>query len=432
MSDTSGKGPDKPTPAGAKAEEPKPSAARPRPPVIDLEAKDVGKSATSTAPAASGAPSGSSPSSAAPPPKDPPRTSQPQQPGAAAKSAPPPPPQPPKQEVRGEPANRAQPFLPLMAAGIGGAVVAALLMLGLSAVGLMPNADADRVAALEGDVVRLQDALSTAQGAENADPRVAELERKLAEFGERLEAAAVASETAPRPDDTAVTDLAGRLQQIEQDSTALSARLDGLAEADRALEQQINTVSQSSQANTAQQTAETSTSERSALALSAAAALDTALVRGQPYGQELSAVQAFMPQADVEALAPHAETGLPPAPRIAAQWRQALDSAPPPPPPANAGVVDRLMANASSLIRVTPMGEPEGDAPEARRARFLGALDRADLAAALAEWNAFDPSLKKATEGPAAMARARIEAEKAGSALRTLALDEARKAVTDR
>jgi hypothetical protein len=418
MSDTSGKGPEKPEAAGTNAEQANPGTARPRPPVIDLEAKDVGKTEAATKPAAT------SPVGGSVPPSSTMKTPTPPKPQETSKTPPPP---PPPHKPKEDTAEAGYPMMPLVAAAIGGAALATAVVFGLSAAGLIPSGQDSRVAALESDVVRLQDAISTARDGQRPDPRVAELSRQLSELSEKVEATATAPASGAAAD---TTELASRLQQIEQGNAALSTRVEELAReagsANASLGQRVEELGRSSQS--VQQAA--SADDRSALALSAAAALDAALMRGGSYADEMTAVQAFMPSADVGPLAAHAEAGIPSATTIATAWRKAVDVAPPPPPAADAGVVDRFMANARSLVRVTPTGEPSGDAPEARRARFEAALNRVDLSKALEEWEGLAASVKEASAEQAKAARTRLDAEAASAALRTAALNEARKAVT--
>lgn len=442
MSDTSGKGPENPSAAGTGSETPKPtSPARPRPPVIDLEAKELGKTGTAAGtttppPAPTAPPAQPSQAKAAEKPDMKPATT-PTHPAAKAsddnaKKPSTTPPPPPSTGSATRIAGKEPSHTPLIAAGLGGAALATVLIFGLSAAGLLPNGQEQRVVTLEEDIVRLQDALSATQSPQGPDPRIAALERRLNETTDKLDGAILAAAAAGAGGDTAATaDLAARLEQAEQGNAALSGRIDEMIKQRETLEaslrQRIDEVAKASGGQAADAVTKR---EHLALGLSAAAALNAALLRGAPYADELAAVRAFIPDANVAALTASAGQGIPPARVIAARWRQAVDAAPPPPPPADAGVVDRFITNARSLVQITPIGAPEGTDPGARRARLLDALDRADLSAALTEWNAMDETFRKATGEAAAQAKGRVDAEAASASLQASALGKAREAAS--
>lgn len=430
MSDTSGKGPETQGTGGAGSEAPKPSPARPRPPVIDLEAKPVKPATSGTGPSAANpatpppapAAKAASGSTAKPSPSSSPASST--QTGSTAQRA----------EIPGaqkEKAASLSTLAPLIAAGLGGAALATFVVISLGAAGLLPSANDRRIATLESDLARLQDGLATA-GRPQADPRVGGLEQQLADLDARITAAAETSRAQASGDVTAaMSRTETRARNLETRTNELDARLERLSreqsENESELTQRIEKLETFRSDATGTAPANTG---RAAVALSVAAALDAALMRGQPYGEELATVRALLPSSDIGSLADFAETGLPTAPAIAARWRIAVKAAPPPPPSADAGILDRLLVNARSLVRVTPLGEPQGDTPAEIHARFLAALERADLPLALSLWNGFDASVKSATQEPARLAQARTEAEKTAVSLRTSALSVARATVS--
>ena len=291
---------------------------------------------------------------------------------------------------------------------------------------------------MESDVVRLQDAFSTARETQAPDPR---LDERLADLDTRLTTLANAPQAASGTGAAeGVARIEDRLTALEQAAEGLAPRIEATAreqnEAIAALGTRLDQLAGELRglATTAQnpQAQPTAQGVEAAIALSATAALEGALARGTTYAAELDAVEALFPQADTDPLRVRADTGLLPSPAIAAAWRASFDKAPPPAPPANASFADKLWTNARALIRTTPLGEPEGDAPEAIRARFLGALGRADLVQAMENWRKFDAGTRAATAEPAHLAESRLAAENAAAALRREALDKARATVTPR
>ncbi|MBV6651434.1 MAG: hypothetical protein KI789_17050, partial [Hoeflea sp.] len=76
-----------------------------------------------------------------------------------------------------------------------------------------------------------------------------------------------------------------------------------------------------------------------------------------------------------------------------------------------AGLVDRLMSSAMSVVKVRRVGDVEGDSAEAIVARAEARLLNGDLDAALAEWNTLPEASRAATAdySDALAARARSE-----------------------
>ncbi len=73
----------------------------------------------------------------------------------------------------------------------------------------------------------------------------------------------------------------------------------------------------------------------------------------------------------------------------------------------NAGVADRLMASARSLVQVRTVGDVEGDSPDQIAARIEARLKDSDLAAALVEWENLPDAAKEASADFAESLRAR-------------------------
>src|SRR5690606_23722020 len=101
----------------------------------------------------------------------------------------------------------------------------------------------------------------------------------------------------------------------------------------------------------------------------AVAALKSAVERGTPFGAELEAYAALVPDAEgIADLRAMAATGVPTRARIEADLPDAIQSmvaavtaADP-----DAGFFRRLIASLQSLIKIRPVGEVEGNTPFAR------------------------------------------------------------------
>jgi hypothetical protein len=99
---------------------------------------------------------------------------------------------------------------------------------------------------------------------------------------------------------------------------------------------------------------------------------------------------------DIAALRPLAEKGAPPKSQLAGSFPETADrilaaSAAADP---NAGFFDRLAGAARGLVTVRPTKPIAGDSPDAIVSRMQGAIDRGDLAKALAERNALPNDAK--------------------------------------
>lgn len=129
----------------------------------------------------------------------------------------------------------------------------------------------------------------------------------------------------------------------------------------------------------------------------AAQALHAAIERGVPYQAELAAAQALGAQHDATApLAPFAASGVPSAAvladelnRLVLALRRATET-----PSGATTILGRLEANASHLIRITPVDAPAGNAPSAVVARIEADASHADIAAALDDVAALPDSAK--------------------------------------
>lgn len=425
MSDTSG-GKGKPDQTGPKPDTPRPEAARPRPPVIDLEARDVSPEK----------PKPASTASSTPPKPEAPR-SEPAKPAAGTTT-------PPKQPLASDGPKAAEPAKATaakddkpavkpgnpvkgstssgtLAGALGGAALAVLIVYGLAAMGWLPASGTGRTDQLQADIDRIRaDVASLPEPARpEPDPRIGDLEQRLAALEERSAPQSASGEAAPvnlAPLETRIRDLESRLNALAAqagDAAAGNNAADALAQRLDALQAEV-------------QALDRGVDDPVARALAASGAVQAALWRGAPFKQELALATAAAPGTEIPVLARAAPAGLPTAGVIAAKFRAALENVPPPPPPADASTLDRLWSNARNLVKVTPLGEPEGEDEPALRARIIAALERQDLSSAMELWERLAPATRAATEEVAAIARQRVDAEREAASLSSAILDATR------
>jgi hypothetical protein len=165
---------------------------------------------------------------------------------------------------------------------------------------------------------------------------------------------------------------------------------------------------------------EAAPSNRDAAAVAVVAeALAERVGSGAPFASEAGALQRLgADDARLAALKPFAETGAPTESALAASFAEArpaiLAAAAPKP---SDGVMDRLFANMSKVVRVTPVGEAAGDDPAALASRIAGALGRGQIAAALEVWDRLPEASRVASRQWADLAQARIAADAAAQSL---------------
>lgn len=365
--------------------------------------------------------------------------------------APPPPPEPPRSEAPPPPPPHdfiktyATPVAAAFAGAlIGGALIWALLP-GSSTDGAQiaalqeqlqdlhkrPQPDTQAVDALrqrlskiEHDIANLPPGDATvADRLTAADSAMKSLGIALAALNKRNDDAAAnakdASERAAAAE-KAVSDLRASVQSATQQASA-AVDVGQLA----AVQQRIGALEQSMADARAQIVANATTDKGARLALSAAALRD-AVERGAPYGEELAQAKAL--GAGDGALAPLASfagKGVPTQQALAHELNELMPAlimaagvrdAP-------GGFLDRLQANARSLVRVSPVNAPAGDKPSDVLARIEVAAAHADIAAAL---NDIDKLPEAARQKAAEWVGKATARQKALAAARAFASDSAR------
>lgn len=409
-------------------------------PTIDLTATELASSPADNAPTAEPEPAEpQQPEPVQEPPSDPPPSPLPEQAPPPAIDEPPPAREaPPEMGFGAPPPDRAMPEPPppppsggnhfnisALAAGLAGGLIVALALGALWYGGVLPpgappSTDAGaQIAALRKQVEDLQNRPSPPAPAidtktiDALNDRVGKIENTLANLpkgdtgAERLSAAENAMKSlglaltalTKRSDDTAanaaqarvqaeaaekaVGDLRGSVQSAEKtaatavapaDLDALQQRIAGLEQAAKVAREDIGKIAAAGKA--------------ARLALSAQA-LRSAVASGAPYAAELAQAQSLGGGDKVLApLAPLASTGLPSATALAQELRAlmpAMRKASGAQAAQTGGFLERLEANASRLVRVTPVDAPRGDDASAVLTRIDIAAAHADIAAALAD-----------------------------------------------
>ncbi len=172
-----------------------------------------------------------------------------------------------------------------------------------------------------------------------------------------------------------------------------------------ALEQSVSSLNSKVEAQASQ--------PKIALAI-AASALKAAVERGGAFTAELETFAAISPDApELAALRSHAEKGVATRADIVAETDEAADAMIAAAKPVNpdAGIVERLVSSAESLVKVRPIGQVEGTGVPETVARMEVAVNQGDFAKALAEYETLPEAAKAAGAAFAAKLKARQDVE---------------------
>jgi len=393
-----------------------------------------------------------------------PQTAKGTKPESAPAQEQPTPPPPPKQETQAppeppppaaEPGPPPHDFVRTIAMPIAAAFAGALLG-GALIWGLSPRASNDgaQIAALKKQIDALQNRPAPAPDTRAVDAlrqRVEKIEQDVANLppgdktvAERLNAADNAMKSLgialaalnKRADDSAadarqaeqraaaaekaVADLRDSVQSASRQASAAvdAGQLAAVQQRVAALEQAVT------EART--QIAQNATTDKAARLALSARALSDAVERGAPYKDEFAQAKALgAADSALAPLVPFATMGVPSARALAGELTDLMpalvkaagvDSAP-------SGFLGRLQANASKLVRVTPVDAPPGDQPADVLARIEVAAARADIASALSDIAKLP---EKARQQAADWVSRAVARRNALAAARALALDTAR------
>lgn len=306
-------------------------------------------------------------------------------PSAATASTGPAKPSAPQQAERKQAANSG-----LIAAGIVGGLVALAAAGSMQYAGILPSfnagrAGSDEIATLKSDLGSLRQQLANAPAADTSalEQRIATLESAKGE----------------------------------------TPQIDGLSEKIAALESTLQS-ERSAQASAAAELtrrladAEAKINEpRDDIEVAraiASAALKAAIDRGGPFLTELDTLSKVTPDDPaIASLQSFAATGVPSRselmqkfPDVANAMLSAINQ-----PDPNQGIMERLTESAFSLVKVRPVGNIEGETPEAQIARMENKLRNGDLQGAALEWNGLPDASKTASADYKKSLDARIEVE---------------------
>lgn len=381
------------------------------PPTIDLEATKVSETASAEPKPSDDKPSesklsGSKPSGSEPPEEQP-----------AVDTAPEDKPAEPKSNA--EPDRTAAAISPWVIAPLSGAVAASLVilvgwLLGWPTVQAPPAAPQVSAAAVD-DLGKRVAGLESKIAKPVADPamtaRIDTLEKSLASLrgdlanlhaqSDKLAGAVNEAKSAPRDSGASASTV---------DLSAISARIDQIERTSRA-----------------QAAASKPADDQPLRRVVAAALLDVAVRHGDPFGGALQAAKALAPDADkLKPLDPFAEKGVPHPPALTRELLTLVSKLSPAAesPTTGSGIVDRLQAGASKLVRIERT-DVAGNDRSAVVARVTAAALRNDLADARRELASLDAAdrapaqawLDKAAARDAALAASRQFAEEAMASL---------------
>lgn len=376
------------------------------PPTIDLEATKVSETASAEPKPSDDKPSESKLSGSEPPEEQP-----------AVDTAPEDKPAEPKSNA--EPDRTAAAISPWVIAPLSGAVAASLVilvgwLLGWPTVQAPPAAPQVSAAAVD-DLGKRVAGLESKIAKPVADPamtaRIDTLEKSLASLrgdlanlhaqSDKLAGAVNEAKSAPRDSGASASTV---------DLSAISARID-----------------QIERTNRAQAAASKPADDQPLRRVVAAALLDVAVRHGDPFGGALQAAKALAPDADkLKPLDPFAEKGVPHPPALTRELLTLVSKLSPAAesPTTGSGIVDRLQAGASKLVRIERT-DAAGNDRSAVVARVTAAALRNDLADARRELASLDAAdrapaqawLDKAAARDAALAASRQFAEEAMASL---------------
>lgn len=277
----------------------------------------------------------------------------------------------------------------LVAAGIVGGIVALLLAGSMQYAGVLPSASSDRdngdlskqIAALKQDI----DALKSSSGSGDLAARVSALESNAGAAG----------------DDAAGSKLASLEQQLQDVKSANAATAASDVRLSHRLDQAEAAIN------------DKGPEEQVARAV-AAAGLKAAIDRGGPFQADLQAYQTVAgDDPAIAQLAPLASVGVPSRVALQQQFAAIADTIIEASTLKNpqAGIGERLLSSAMSVVKVRRVGDVQGADPEAIVARIENDLRGGDLTAAASQWDSLPDPGKAASKDFKSRLDARVDAE---------------------
>ena len=249
-----------------------------------------------------------------------------------------------------------------------------------------PQVEPQAVAGLSQRLEKLEQAIAKLPNVASADPA---LNQRLSGIENSMKSLGVA-----------LTALTKRTEDLAATSAAARDRADAAFKAVATVQSRVETLAQAAKA-TQDKVAENGGADASARRALAAFALREAVVSGVPYNAELATVKNIgLDGAKVSALEPFATAGIPTNAVLAREMSallplvQAAGAA----TPQNTGFMERLQANAGKLVRIHPVGAPDGDDAPAVLARIGAKAAGNDVSAIAAELTKLPPKLRELTD----------------------------------
>jgi hypothetical protein len=257
---------------------------------------------------------------------------------------------------------------------------------------------------VKADVAGLKSAIESGGAGENAglkalDMKIADLEKAVAALGQG------SSETPSAGIDDKLAAVQSALTAATSAASANNGRLGTMEKNLAAIEQSVTALTGKVEAQAAQ--------PKVALAI-AVSALKAAVEAGGSFASEVETFAAVAPNApelaDLRALS---VKGVPSRAEIAAETPNAaaamVDAARA--VDGNAGVFERLVSSARTLVKIRPVGPVEGTGVPETVARIEAAVKDGDLARAVAEYETLPEAAKAAGQAFMEKVRARLAAE---------------------
>ncbi|MGD0722228.1 MAG: hypothetical protein ABR970_14415 [Roseiarcus sp.] len=270
-----------------------------------------------------------------------------------------------------------------------------------------------RLAALEASALAAKaasdagkNALTVAQTARDDAAKALALASARGEKGDSGPAPATQPGADPALDD--------RLGRVEAGLAALGHGADELAAINQRLDALDKALAAPKTETRAPAEAAASNPGGAELAVVAQALLDR-LRAGAPFPVEEAALERLgADPVKLAALKPLAERGAPSAAALATDFSKVAPAALAAATPASSGgVMDRLLANMSKVVRVTPIGELAGEDPVALISQVGAALARGQVEPAVGSWARLPEAAREASRAWANEAQSRLAADKA-------------------
>lgn len=296
----------------------------------------------------------------------------------------------------------------LIAAGIFGGLVALAGAGSMQYAGVLPsvgtntaqpNNDPDftaRLSTIEQRVATLANTPATQPADETLAPRLAALETTLEDL--KAQSTSAASESV-------VAGLRGELATVAETVGQLKAAIEANAQ---------SVADTNARLATAEKKIDEPRSDVEMARAIAATALKAAIDRGGPFLAELDTLSGIAPDdPSLAGLKPYASVGVLSRTELVKRFPDVANAilAAIHQPDESEGLGSRLLSSAFSVIKVRPVGNVEGETPEAIVARMEDKLGNGDLKGVLLEWDSL-PEVGKAASGAyAELLRNRLEAE---------------------